>query len=116
MICDNTLLKLFVIISAMPLECSSYENYNMTTSFSYFNWKSFTNRTALNAEIDTDTDTDIINQNRPLNDQTQDYFKQSDKNPSKKSLNLELTNHKYGFSDIKTCPTPQEYSHSVAKR
>lgn len=98
----------------MPLNYSSHENYNMPTSFSYFEWKSFTNRTVLNEE----TDTDIINPNSPLNDQTQakrvDNFKQSDKNPSKKPLNLELNNHKYGFGNIKTCPTPQQSSYSVA--
>lgn len=106
----------------MPLNYSSHENCNMPKSFSSFNWYSFTNRTALNAE--TDTDTDIINQNRPWNDQTQkqmaEYLKQSDKNPSKKSLNLELTNHKYGFTDIKTCPTPhssiEQNPYSVATR
>lgn len=109
----------------MPLNYSSHENYNMPTSFSYFNWKSFTNRTALNEVTDTDTETEthIIKQNSPSNDQTQeqmvDYFKPSDKNPSKKSLNLELTNHKYGFSDIKTCPTPHssiEQNYSVPMR
>lgn len=108
----------------MPLNYTSHDNYNMPTSFSYFNWKGLTTRTALTDKTDTDPDIDIINQNSPLNGQTQeqmvDYFKQSDKNPSKKSLNLQLTNHKYGYSDIKTCPTPhssiEQSSYSVATR
>lgn len=75
----------------MPLNYTPHERYNLPTSFSYFNWTSFSNKTENNV-------------NESNNEQT-DYFEPSDQNPSKTALKLDLNHHEYGFNSIKTCPT-----------